>query len=195
MRLMLQAQHAQPARQPDRPRRRLSQRLPAQERHQQRPLKHQKCCCCRVLKKRGGYQCQCRENVRNEMLQRHKISSHFCIHRDHESVRSCHLSQDASASKEAAKSSETNASSSASSAASSATATGNSAKAAKRPRRTRITAAGQSASAAAGQNSGKLAPVQRQQVRAGPQPAPPPPENRQKRRIPLQQPNEGWRIH
>ncbi len=50
MRLMLQAQHAQPARQPDRPRRRLSQRLPAQERHQQRPLKHQKCCRCRVLK-------------------------------------------------------------------------------------------------------------------------------------------------
>lgn len=28
--------------QPDRPRRRLSQRLPAQEQHQQRPLKHQK---------------------------------------------------------------------------------------------------------------------------------------------------------
>ena len=42
MRLMLQAQHAQPARQPDRPRRRLSQRLPAQERHQQRPLKRKK---------------------------------------------------------------------------------------------------------------------------------------------------------
>ncbi len=62
---MLQAQHAQPARQPDRPRRRLSQRLPAQERHQQRPLKHQKCCRCRVLKS-AGYQCQCRENVRNE---------------------------------------------------------------------------------------------------------------------------------
>ena len=41
-------------------------RLPAQERHQQRPLKHQKCCRCRVLKKRGGYQCRCGENVRNE---------------------------------------------------------------------------------------------------------------------------------
>ncbi|GHK50117.1 hypothetical protein ECZU08_57130 [Escherichia coli] len=26
------------------------------------------------------------------MLQRHKICSHFCIHRDHEGVRSCHLS-------------------------------------------------------------------------------------------------------
>ncbi len=42
VRLMLQIQHVQPARQPDRPRRRLSQRLPAQERHQQRPLKPQK---------------------------------------------------------------------------------------------------------------------------------------------------------
>ncbi len=42
MRLMLQAQHVQPAHQPGRPRRRLSQRLPAQERHQQRLLKHQK---------------------------------------------------------------------------------------------------------------------------------------------------------
>ncbi len=42
MRLMLQAQHVQPAHQPGRPRRRLSQRLPAQEQHQQRPQKHQK---------------------------------------------------------------------------------------------------------------------------------------------------------
>ncbi len=92
MRLMLQIQHVQPARQPDRPLRRLSQRLPAQERHQQRPLKRKKCCRCRVLKKRGSYQCRCRENVRNECCSVTTISRHFCIHRDHESVRSCHLS-------------------------------------------------------------------------------------------------------
>ncbi len=36
--------------------------------------------------------CQCRENVRNECGSVTTISSHFCIHRDHESVRSCHLS-------------------------------------------------------------------------------------------------------
>ena len=92
MRLMLQAQHAQPARQPDRPRRRLSQRLPAQERHQQRPLKHQKVLPLQSPQKRGGHQCQCGENVRNECGSVTTISSHFCIHRDHESVRSCHLS-------------------------------------------------------------------------------------------------------
>ncbi len=50
MQPMLQPQHVPPARQPDRPRRRLSQRLPAQERHRQRPVKQQKCCCCRVIK-------------------------------------------------------------------------------------------------------------------------------------------------
>ena len=44
------------------------------------------------LKKRGSYQCQCRKNVRNECCSVTTISSHFCIHRDYESVRSCHLS-------------------------------------------------------------------------------------------------------
>ncbi len=92
MRLMLQAQHVQPAHQPGRPRRRLSQRLPAQERHQQRLLKHQKVLPLQSPQKRGSYQCQCRENVRNECGSVTKICSHFCIHRDHESVRSCHLS-------------------------------------------------------------------------------------------------------
>ncbi len=42
--------------------------------------------------KRGSYQCQCRENVRNECCSVTTISSHFCIHRNYESVRSCHLS-------------------------------------------------------------------------------------------------------
>lgn len=42
MQPMLQPHHVPPARQPDRPRRRLSQRLPAQERHRQRPVKQQK---------------------------------------------------------------------------------------------------------------------------------------------------------
>ncbi|MEY7890123.1 hypothetical protein AB9D97_27075, partial [Escherichia coli] len=32
------------------------------------------------------------ENVRNECRSITKICGHFCIHRDHESVRSCHLS-------------------------------------------------------------------------------------------------------
>ncbi|GHM52635.1 hypothetical protein ECZU51_13050 [Escherichia coli] len=40
--------------------------------------------------KRGGHQCRCGENVRNECGSVTTISSHFCIHRDHESVRSCH---------------------------------------------------------------------------------------------------------
>ncbi len=52
-----------------------------------------KCCRCRVLKKRGGHQCRCRENVRNECCSVTKISSHFCIHCDDESVRSRHFSQ------------------------------------------------------------------------------------------------------
>lgn len=42
--------------------------------------------------KRGSYQRQCRENVRNECRSVTTISSHFCIHRDHESVRSSHFS-------------------------------------------------------------------------------------------------------
>ncbi len=86
--------------------------------------------------KRGSHQCRCGENVGNECGSVTTISSHFCIRRDHEGVRSCHLSRDAAASKEAAKSSETNASSSASSAASSATAAGNSRRRQRRPRQT-----------------------------------------------------------
>ncbi len=193
MQPMLQPQHVPPARQPDRPRRRLSQRLPAQERHRQRPVKQQKCCCCRVIKKRGSYQRQCRENVRNECRSITKIGSHFCIHSDHEGVRSCHLGTGAAASKEAAKSSETNASSSASSAASSATAAGNSAKAAKRPRRTLSLLKQQRDRAPQLRQVQKqrlhYLPVPRQQVPGWPQPVPPPPENRQKApHHPLQQP-------
>ncbi len=37
-------------------------------------------------------QCRCGENVRNECGSVTTISSHFCIHRDHKGVRSCHLS-------------------------------------------------------------------------------------------------------
>ena len=92
MRLMLQAQHAQPARQPDRPRRRLSQRLPAQERHQQRPLKHQKVLPLQSLQKARQPPVPVQRKRQKRMPQHHKICSHFCIHRDHESVRSCHLS-------------------------------------------------------------------------------------------------------
>ncbi|WP_264768661.1 hypothetical protein, partial [Klebsiella pneumoniae] len=44
------------------------------------------------LKKRGSYQCRCGENVRNECGSVTTISSHFCIRRDHEGVRSSHLS-------------------------------------------------------------------------------------------------------
>ncbi len=78
---------------PRRPQKRLRRmRITAQERHRQRPVKQRKCCCCRVIKKRGSYQCRCGENVRNECGSVTKIGSHFCIHRDHESVRSCHLS-------------------------------------------------------------------------------------------------------
>ncbi|ANK01275.1 Tail fiber protein [Escherichia coli O25b:H4] len=42
-------------------------------------------------KSAGSYQRQCRENVRNECRSITKIGSHFCIHSDHEGVRSCHL--------------------------------------------------------------------------------------------------------
>ncbi len=42
--------------------------------------------------KRGGHQCRCGENVRNECGSVRTISRHFCIHRDHESVRSSHFS-------------------------------------------------------------------------------------------------------
>ncbi len=44
-------------------------------------------------KKRGGItSAAAAKNVRNECGSVTTISSHFCIHRDHESVRSCHLS-------------------------------------------------------------------------------------------------------
>ncbi len=63
-----------------------------------------KCCCCRVLKKRGGYQCRCGENVRNECGSVRTISRHFCIHRDHERrQKQPPQPGDAAASKEAAK--------------------------------------------------------------------------------------------
>ncbi|GHL90971.1 hypothetical protein ECZU38_10450 [Escherichia coli] len=44
------------------------------------------------LQKRGSHQCRCSENVGNECRSITKICGHICIHRDHESVRSCHLS-------------------------------------------------------------------------------------------------------
>ncbi len=71
MRLMLQAQHAQPARQPDRPRRRLSQRLPAQERHQQRPLKHQKVLPLQSPQKARQLPVPVPRKRQKRMLQRH----------------------------------------------------------------------------------------------------------------------------
>ncbi len=152
MRLMLQAQHAQPARQPDRPRRRLSQRF---QRRNGINKGHEasKVLRCRVLKKRGSYQCQCRENVRNECAASQQSAATSASTATTKASEAATSARDAAASKEAAKSSETNASSSASSAASSATAAGNSAKAAKTSEtnaRSSETAAGQSASAAAG---------------------------------------------
>ncbi|CAM8509512.1 hypothetical protein ESCOCK368M_23285 [Escherichia coli] len=72
MRLMLQAQHAQPARQPDRPLRRLSQRLPAQERHQQRPLKHQKVLPLQSPQKARRPPVPVRRKRQKRMLQCHK---------------------------------------------------------------------------------------------------------------------------
>ncbi len=71
MRLMLQAQHAQPARQPDRPLRRLSQRLPAQERHQQRPLKHQKVLPLQSPQKARRPPVPLRQKRQKRMRQRH----------------------------------------------------------------------------------------------------------------------------
>ena len=96
-----------------------------QEQHQQSHWKRKKCCRCRVTQKRGSFtSAEMPRSNRNECCSVTTISSHFCIHRDHESVRSCHLSPGCVGLKEAAKSSETNAASSASSAASSATAAG-----------------------------------------------------------------------
>ncbi len=72
MRLMLQAQHVQPAHQPGRPRRRLSQRLPAQERHQQRLLKHQKVLPLQSPQKARRLPVLVRRKRQKRMLQRHK---------------------------------------------------------------------------------------------------------------------------
>ena len=141
MRLMLQAQHAQPARQPDRPRRRLSQRLPAQERHQQRPLKHQKCCRCRVFKSAAATSAgAAKTSETNAAASQKKSAATSASTATTKASEAATSARDASVSKVAAKSSETSAASSAGSAASSATAAGNSAKAAKRLRRMRITA-------------------------------------------------------
>lgn len=71
MRLMLQAQHAQPARQPDRPRRRLSQHLPAQERHQQRPVKHRKVLLLQSPQKARQLPVPLRRKRQKRMRQRH----------------------------------------------------------------------------------------------------------------------------
>ncbi len=65
------SQHAQPARQPDRPRRRLSQRLPAQERHQQRPLKHQKVLPLQSPQKARQLPVPVPRKRQKRMLQRH----------------------------------------------------------------------------------------------------------------------------
>ncbi|GDJ55161.1 hypothetical protein BvCmsKSNP120_03413 [Escherichia coli] len=72
MRLMLQAQHAQPARQPDRPRRRLSQHLPAQERHQQRPVKQRKVLLLQSPQKARQLPVPLRRKRQKRMRQRHK---------------------------------------------------------------------------------------------------------------------------
>ncbi len=72
MRLMLRTPHAQPARQPDRPRRRLSQRLPAQERHQQRLLKHQKVLPLQSLQKARQPPVPVQRKRQKRMPQHHK---------------------------------------------------------------------------------------------------------------------------
>ena len=91
MQPMLQPQHVPPARQPDRPRRRLSQRLPAQERHRQRPVKQQKVLLLQSHQKARQLPAPVPRKRQKRMPQHHKIGSHFCIHSDHEGVRSCHL--------------------------------------------------------------------------------------------------------
>ncbi len=60
-----------PARQPDRPRRRLSQRLPAQERHQQRPVKHRKVLLLRSPQKARQLPVPLRRKRQKRMRQRH----------------------------------------------------------------------------------------------------------------------------
>ncbi len=91
MQPMLQPHHVPPARQPDRPRRRLSQRLPAQERHRQRPVKQQKVLLLQSHQKARQLPAPVPRKRQKRMPQHHKIGSHFCIHSDHEGVRSCHL--------------------------------------------------------------------------------------------------------
>ncbi len=193
MRLMLQIQHVQPARQPDRPRRRLSQRLPAQKQPQQRPLRHQKVLPLQSPQKARRPPVPCRENVRNECGSVTRSAATSASTATTKASEAATSARDAAASKEAAKSSETSAASSAGSAASSATAAGNSAKAAK----TSETNARSSETAAEPvppqQQAQKLPlhhrPVRRQLKRRRPQPVPPPPENRQKApHRPLQQP-------
>ncbi len=66
--------------------------LPAQERHQQRPLKHQKVLPLQSPQKARQLPVPVRRKRQKRMRSVTKICSHFCIHRDHESVRSCHLS-------------------------------------------------------------------------------------------------------
>ncbi len=154
MQPMLQPQHVPPARQPDRPRRRLSQRLPAQERHRQRPVKQQKVLLLQSHQKARQLPAPVPRKRQKRMPQHHKNRQPL-LHpqRPRRASEAATSARGAAASKEAAKSSETNASSSASSAASSATAAGNSAKAAKTSEtnaKSSETAAGQSASAAAG---------------------------------------------
>ncbi len=110
MRLMLQAQHAQPARQPDRPRRRLSQRLPAQERHQQRPLKRKKVLPLQSPSKSAAATsaaaAKTSETNAAASQQSAATSASTATTKASEAATSA---RDASASKEAAKSSETSA--------------------------------------------------------------------------------------
>ncbi len=153
MQPMLQPQHVPPARQPDRPRRRLSQRLPAQERHRQRPVKQQKVLLLQSHQKARQLPAPVPRKRQKRMPQHHKNRQPLLHPQRPRRRQKLPPRHGAAASKEAAKSSETNASSSASSAASSATAAGNSAKAAKTSEtnaKSSETAAGQSASAAAG---------------------------------------------
>ncbi len=63
-----------------------------------------KCCRCRVLKKRGGYQCRCGENVRNECCSVTKTAATSCIDRYDESAAEPRPSPACGGLKEAAKS-------------------------------------------------------------------------------------------
>ncbi len=112
MRLMLQAQHAQPAL--SRTGRVVGSVSDFQRRNGiTKATEASKSAAAAESSKSAALPVPVPRKRQKRMLQRHNNRSHFCIHRDYESVRSCHLSPDAAASKEAAKSSETNASSSA----------------------------------------------------------------------------------